>query len=89
MKNITINNRTFQYKSMGSFTEFYEGEEEYRYKPNLFSRKTIMDKRPKHIFTIYANSEDVELTKTWWRDEILRKIELNNRLEELKIGELI
>jgi hypothetical protein len=98
MKSVTIGERTFQYQTywerhgedIGSdpVTVFYEGTEiRSRKKYRLFG-PLITWYEPREVFRIYANSENDQLSKGWWRKQITEKIELLNRKEEIERGEL-
>jgi hypothetical protein len=97
MKTLTINNRTFQYElcyhsseyGNSEWTEFYEGTiTETRKKYWLFG-KEITTTQPKKVFTIWQNIESKNHTKKQVRDWIEKQIDLLNREEEIKKGEII
>jgi hypothetical protein len=97
MKTIKIGARELQYQTLcdegldGSdviYTEFYEGTETYKAKKYLIFGPVIEKEVPKLLFTIYEDSNNERLTKGWWREKILRELELVNRKEELERGEL-
>lgn len=100
MKEITINGRTLQYKtfwySMGEYgdcpvTNFYEGIESQIKRTGflgIFGPK-ITEEVPKKVFAIDRDSENANLTKSWWKKAIEHKLELLNREGEIERGELI
>lgn len=97
MKEITIENHTFQYETLWSSSEygdypityFYSGTIEKTYRKYLFFGKKMTKSVPKEVFRINADSEDTSLSKEWWRAKILNEISLLSREEEIKRGELI
>lgn len=98
MKTVTVNNRTFHYETLwesygedcGSdpVTIFYEDTQTRSRKKYIFFGPVITWEEPQEVFRIYANSENEELTKSWWKTQIATKIELLTRKEELERGEL-
>lgn len=97
MKTITIQGKTFEYEIFcdvdqwgeSFYTEFYSGTETFtRRKYFIFGKKETLT-RPKLVFTIYDNIEDHRRTKEDTRNKIEREVELLNRKEEIKRGELI
>jgi hypothetical protein len=97
LKYVNINGRTIHYKCLSSigegaefhWTEFYEGTVSItRKKYFLFGEKITMEK-PKKIFTIYEDCNCPRRSRGWWRERIMHELELLNRSEELKRGELI
>lgn len=97
MKEITINGRTFQYKTIwtgGEYgkspeTIFYDGTESYVYRKYILFGKKIIGIKPREVFRIYDDSNSKRLTKDWWRTQIEKEIELLDRASELEKGELI
>lgn len=98
MRKIIINDREFEYETcwisygedIGSdpFTYFYEGTETITKRKWILFGPKIEITQPKHMFTICGDSNDPLLTKDWWRRRIENKIELLNRADEIKRGEL-
>ena len=70
-------------------TVFYEGTKTVRRKKWLLFGPTIESQEPKEAFRIYADTENLDLSKSWWRKQITLKLELLNRKEEIEKGELI
>lgn len=99
MKKITINGYDLSYQTIwegggeyeGNYpiTYFYLGEEEITYKKYWLFGPEIKEKRPKKIFQIWADTDNLRLSKTWWREQILKEIELLERNTEIAAGELI
>ena len=97
MKEITIGNRTLQFKvcceanecDSYEYTEFYEGTETVTRKKWLFWGETITEERPKLVFTIYRDITSSKLTKEYWRREIGKEIELLDRRDEILKEEYI
>lgn len=80
------------------YTKFFEGEETIKvskYKidfPKFWKRKLVENKlvtQPKYAFSIDADITDDGISKSWWRNAILNKIELLDRTDEIKRGEYI
>lgn len=73
----------------GYTTIFYdETKVSYRKKYWLFG-PTVKIEKPIELFRIFANADSPSLPKSWWRERITEKLELLNRSQELKNGELI
>jgi hypothetical protein len=99
MKTIEVQGRTLQYETLwvrygedyGSdpVTVFYEGTQTVSRKRWLLFGPTIESQQPKEVFRIYADTENLDLSKSWWRKQITLKLELLNRKEEIEKGELI
>lgn len=97
MKKIVINGQEFEYKvfldcsEYGEYewTEFYQGEEIETYKRFVFFGKTITEVVPKLMFKLHINIEDSCYTKEDIREKLSRQVELLNRKEEIKRGEII
>lgn len=95
MKELTINGITLQYEKKyedytNSFsTNFYIGTEEITERKYVFFGSKITKIFPKFAFNIYADYDNLRLTKDWWKAEILRELELLNRKEQLSKGKLI
>jgi hypothetical protein len=100
-KTITINGRELQYERCFNSSEwgestwynFYEGTttRTTTYKRFIFFGETITisETKPKHIFTIHSDIESKNLTKTDVRKMIEKQLELLDREEEIKKGNLI
>lgn len=95
MQTITIDGQTFDYETVWNHgqdfpsTHFYQDIETYSYRKYLFFGKVITKTRPKLVFTIYADSKNINLTKGWWLEKIRHEIELLGRAQEIEKGELI
>lgn len=97
MKELTIEGRTFQYKikyftseySDYYVTEFFEGTCTIKRKKYLFFGEEVEKKIPKFSFELYANIEDERYTKKEIREMLIKKIELLDRKEEIKRGEIV
>lgn len=97
MKELTIEGRTFQYKvtyftseySDYYVTEFFEGTCTIMRKKYLFFGEEVEKKIPNFSFNLYVNIEDERYTKREIREMIMKKIELLNRKEEIKRGEIV
>ena len=100
MKTVEINGREFTYEtkwiSMGEYgdypvTIFYEGTTT-RLKRNgflgIFGR-LVTEEIPKEVFKIYHDSADERLSKSFWRERIEKEIDLLDRKDQLKRGDLI
>lgn len=97
-RKIEIGGRTLRYyiktNPCGEFddyltTIFYEETKvSYRKKYWMFG-PTVKVEKPIKLFTIFANADSPNLPKSWWRKQIEGKLELLNRSQELKNGELI
>ena len=71
------------------WTEFYEGTTTKTYKRFcLFGKETTVVK-PKYVFTIYRDIEDKSYTKKQVRDWIQYELDLLNREDEIRRGEII
>lgn len=97
LRYVDIDGRIIHYKCLSHigeygemhWTEFYEGTEKfYKKKYFLFGEKVEYE-RPKLIFTIYEDCDCPRRTRGWWRERIMHNLELLNRADELKRGELI
>ena len=97
MKQITIDGKTLTYQTMWDcdeggtwcWTEFYNGTKTEKYRKFGIFGKMLEREVPNKIFTIPADSMDLNLTKQWWKDCIKEKLELLDRAEQLKMGELV
>ncbi len=97
MKTLTINNRTFEYKLCwhsseygdSEWTEFYEGTITETHKKYWLFGKEITTIKPKKVFTIWKNIESKRHTKKEVRDWVQYEVELLNRAEEIRRGEII
>lgn len=97
MKTIKIKGQQFEYEVFfdahefgeKEWTEFYQGTiVTYRKKYFLFG-KIIKHERPKLIFKVDFNIEDLYYTKKEIREKLERKVELLNRKKEISKGEII
>lgn len=97
MKTLTINNRTLQYTlcyhtseyGHSEWTEFYEGTITETHKKYWLFGKEITTTKPKKVFTIWRNIESKDYTKKQVRDWIERQVELLDREDEIRRGEII
>jgi hypothetical protein len=101
LKTITIDGRELQYERCFNSSEwgdstwynFYEGTtiRTTAYKRFIFFGETITvtESKPKHIFTIHRDIESKHLTKKEVRNMIEKELELLDREEEIKKGNLI
>ena len=97
MKKITIDGRELEYKVYGDFdydgesiwTEFYDGTITTTRKKYWLFGEEVTITEPKNIFTLNFNIEDAKHTKGEVRRCVEKKLELMNRKEELKRGEII
>ncbi len=96
MKNLKINGIDLQYKTFVEvteygdtyWTEFYRGTVMSSRKKYILFGPVIIEEIPKRVFTIWEDSNNENLTKDWWKTQILQKLELLSRKEELERGEL-
>ena len=97
MKELAIDGRVFQYRvshciseySDYDITEFFQGFSTIKRKKYWIFGEEIEKKIPKFSFNLYVNIEDESYTKKEIREMIQKKIELLNRKEEIKRGEII
>jgi hypothetical protein len=105
MRSVTIDGRTFHYETYESndsewgssyWTDFYEGYEEVEktvWCGHLFAWfkfKKVKVMVPKFAFVLHGmDANNPNITKEEWKKKISREIELLNRSEELRRGELI
>ena len=97
MKTLTINNRTFEYEIFhhsseygdSAWTEFYEGTMTETHKKYWLFGKKITTIKPIKVFTIWYDIESKNHTKKQVRDWIQRQVDLLNREEEIRRGEII
>jgi hypothetical protein len=97
MKTLTINNRTFQYEIFEDstewgtyhYTEFYDGTITVSRKKYWLFGEKITKTIANHVFTIWCDIEDKNYTKKQVRGWIERQVELLDREEEIKRGEII
>lgn len=71
------------------WTEFYEGTEVKTYKKFLLFGETITIEKPKLIFKLYFNVENIRLTKGEISTALHKQLELLDREKEIANGELI
>ena len=93
---LTIAERTLTFKvfvsnesSVFDYTEFYEGTETHTYKKWGLFGDTITEELPKYVFTIDEAITNPNKSKEWWQKELLEKVELLKRKEEIERGEFI
>ena len=97
MKTLTINNRTFKYKRFHSeseygtheSTEFYQGTITKTHKKYWLFGKEITTIKPKLIFRIYRDIENKSYTKKQVRAWIQHEVDLLDRADEIRNGEII
>lgn len=97
MKSITINNKTFYYvvqlncTEYGNYywTEFYQETYTETYKKYWLFGPTLTREIPIILFQLYCDIEDKYLTKSDVKERIQRQVELLDREEEIKRGEII
>jgi hypothetical protein len=105
MRSFIIDGRTFHYETYEEYdtewgtscrTDFYEGYVEVEKTVwcghifAWFKFKKIRVTLPKFVFSLPGmNANDPSIAKEEWERKISREIELLNRKEELKRGELI
>jgi len=97
MKKITIDGKQFDYEicsdaneyGTSEWTEFYQGKKIRKYKRFIFFGKIITEEVPNLIFEVPINIEDSCYTKEDIRKRLSRQVELLNRKEEIKRGEII
>ncbi len=97
MKTLTINNRTFEYETFydvseygtHEYTEFYQGTITKTRKMFWFFGPEIIEVKPRLVFTIYSDIENKSYTKKQVRSWIEYQVELLDREEEIKRGEII
>lgn len=97
VKTLTINDRTFQYQIFEEstewgtyqYTEFYDGTTTVTSKKYWLFGEKITKTIPKLVFTIWNDIEDNTYTKKQVRSWIEHQVELLDREEEIKRGEII
>lgn len=97
MKEIELMGHTFKYYTNFDCSEhgeiyetcFYKETRIQKRKKWLLFGELIETEVPIVLFSIYADSNSVLIPKSWWRNEIEKKIELLYRKDEIKNGELI
>jgi hypothetical protein len=97
MKTLTINNRKLEYKLFwhsseygdSEWTEFYEGTITETHKKYWLFGKEITTIKPKKVFTIWRNIESKKHTKKEVRDWVQYEVDLLNREDEIRRGEII
>ncbi len=97
MKELAIGGRIFQYRvsyftseySDYHITEFFQGVRTIKRKKYWLFGEEIEKKIPKFSFNLYVNIEDERYTKKEIREMIEKKIELLDRKEEIKRGEIV
>ena len=94
MKAISVNGREFLYEVILSDsgcdrTDFFEGTRTYLRKKWYLFGKEVVIVEPKKVFTIWCNIEDPRRSKNDVKALILKRIDILNRKEEIKNGEII
>lgn len=97
MKTLTINNRTFKYKSFygesefgtHESTEFYQGTITKTHKKYWLFGSEITKIKPKLAFRIWKDIENKGYTKKQIKDWIQHEVNLLDRAEEIRNGEII
>lgn len=97
MKEITINGKTLQYQTFWDgneagewcWTEFYDGFKTVEKRKRWWSKEKVTLEILNEVFTINEDSQNPRITKDWWKKQIEKELELLNRSEQLKNGELI
>jgi hypothetical protein len=97
MKRIDVNGRTIEYEVFYDCSEygdtyetvFYEGKQTVSRKKYFLFGETVSKEFPREIFRIYFNVEDEGRTKSEIRAIIERRLELLDRKEQIRRGELI
>lgn len=96
MKEITIKGVTLHYETTYGYhegesvhTNFYIGTTLITKKKWVFCGPTYEEVVLKKVFTIYADTMNVRLSKSWWNSKISEQLDLINRAMELERGELI
>lgn len=97
MKTININGKEFKYEifydaseySEYYLTVFYDCINTVEYRKYLLFGPKLIKEVGNEVFRVHFNIEDPSLTKGELRDILERKVELLQREEEIKKGELI
>jgi hypothetical protein len=92
MKEITIDGITLMYQGYTeydyngelNYTEFYRGYRKFTRKKWWIFGSVIEGECPNHVFTIYEDFNNPNLSKEWWREKIREKIEIMKRADEIK-----
>jgi hypothetical protein len=71
------------------WTEFYEGTIQVTRKKYFLFGEEITTEEPKKVFTINEDCDCPRRSRGWWRERIMHELELLERANELKRGELI
>ena len=87
MKSLIINNRILKYEVLTyiheygqyKYTNFYEGENKIEYKKYWLFGPICFKYKPKLIFTLPMNIEDINILRCVIRKEILKQLELINK----------
>jgi len=97
LKTLKINGKEFQYQVIidngedGSFewTKFYQGTTTTIYKKYWLFGEELIKIEPRFAFNIWKNIESENYTKAEIRKWLEREVELLDRKEEIKRGEII
>ena len=97
MKTLTINNRKLKYRcwygeseyGVHEGTEFYQGTITKTHKKFWFFGPEIIKVKPKLVFTIYRDIEHKSYTKKQVREWIQHEVDLLDREDEIRRGEII
>lgn len=97
LKTLEINGKELQYKmychtseyGSNTWAKFYIGTETKTYRKYYLFGEKIISIQPKYVFTIWKNIESEDYTKKQVRGWIERELELLDRKEEIKRGEII
>jgi hypothetical protein len=97
MKEININGINLKYQTFydaceygeSTRTEFYLGTVVIIKKKWVFYGPTYEEVIPKKIFTIFADTQNANLSRDWWRAQIEKHLTILNRAEEIAKGEII
>jgi hypothetical protein len=96
-KQVELMGHTFKYYTNFDCSEHSEHVETCFYKETRIEKKRkwllfgelIETEVPIVLFKIYADANSVFIPKSWWRNEIEKKIQLIKRKEEIENNELI
>ncbi len=97
MKTLTINNRTFEYERFYGKSEYGTHESTYFYQGTITKTHKkfwlfgpeIIEIKPKLVFKIYRDIEHKSYTKKQVRAWIQHEVDLLDREDEIRMGEII
>ena len=97
LKKLFVNGQEFEYKVCSevseydtyTWTEFYRGVEPVTYRKYWLFGERVTVYKPILVFKIYRDIENKGYTKAEVRKWIEREVELLNRADEIKKGEII